>query len=604
MNVLLDALGSIMDYVKGIASNISQVFTGSDSAAILVMIIFYLIFLILFVLLCKWLVLSVKSLFRPSRSKKKKRPSNFVSEKGSTATPETAQPDSKPGQTLVSFFDFDCQLYLDLLSLKYDKVKNSVVAPDNCQQIKETKPEEIDIKEICAVLSQEEKASISASLQDVSLDVLHKLLEEESVRAAEVAGQVATARHKLAADIASRKQLTTDEFSALCDYNSGVEELLSLNAQSVITKGTLSGEYSKLVQLISDLVVVQGDLLARIQEADEKMRGVPSAVQAFDSSCEKGFFPVAEKVSAQDALLNKIKERYTAINASRVQLDTQIASCQEELVSLNKDKVLHDEKIAALQLKIDALEKLEAERLEAERRAREEEERLAREAEERRAREEAERIAREEEERRAQEEAERIAREEAERLAQEEERRANEERERAALAEKEAEDAARAAEGAEEAAAVNTVRNIVEKQASSAYCLNYDDLSPEMLAKIAARMKNNPNTAPDDTEAVTTEPGADPQAVGTTPDGVSAGEGSESGSHIETIDEQETGEEAIEDGSEPKPDYITQIKKEWAAEREHREKWEAEQARKRAEIERRRKELFGKAGSNEGTDND
>lgn len=427
-------------------------------------------------------------------------------------------------------------------------------------------------------------------------------------------------------------------------------ELLSFISELDVLRHEL---WDKTTQFNKDVISVPGKINAFSNACEQSLQAIllkANQQDALVKSLKSKYLTVTEARMKKDEEILSQQSNIDGLLKNKLVCD--------ETILIVKSKIEELEKAAAEQRAKEEAERIareEAERLERERIAKEQAERKAREEAERKAREEAERIEKErlareeaerlEKERLAREEAERIAKLEAEQKAKEEaERKAREEAERLEqerIAQKQAELAAKfeaerkareeaellenanykgsvgvsGADGSEADAdnsadpvVVNSVKEKVQQQAQSAYALSFDDIPTEMYEKIARGSSNrkinvvktvSSNESNDDIPE-SNQPEQEQEAH-------SFVASSEDGAISETTTAETDGNNSDSSVSEapassPKIDHMAELKKQWAAEKAHKEQFAAEQARKKAEEEKRKAELL-KGDLNNKTDN-
>lgn len=624
MKAIANILGSCMDYIKELARSISESFTGADSGAVLIMIVFYLAVLIILILLLKLLFKVIKGLFGMFKSKKTKSfkqgntaavsPSNKTSVDVDSAMSDVPCFSVHPQKPVFSE-DFDGQACLDLLKRKFDTVDGIEENAIELQHIIASAPEllVIDGTKNNVTVTQEEREEVSQKVADKSLIDLHRLFESESKEATITADKISILSKSLSNHCNNREKLAEEELLVLDKYNSTVGEWAALKANFDDEKGALSEEYMALFNFVSDIILQKNAVYEQIKEINNNIALIPDKLVCFDNACERLSTTLLAQLVQKEELLSSLKDNYLSVNESRTKKDEEIAGLKNDLNTLVKKKSLSDETIEAVRFKIDELKRLEAERLareEAERKAREEAERLEAEriakleAEKR----EKERVAREEAERAAKLEAEKRAREEAERLAEEKERR-NQEAQKSSepvivsQGEESIGDSADA-EGSSSQVDVSAVKEQFQKQAKNSYTLNFDDIPPEMYEKIARsaqkrkhdiskaiKVESSPVVEESFEDDVTLSTSQEPQEVDLTVPVSSS---------VEEAPNDESN--SAENASSDEKDYMAVLKEQWAAEKAHKEKWAAERAQKQAEAERRRKELSNNSSVDTNSD--
>lgn len=566
-DILISCWNYVTDYVIGIANSISEAFTGADSSSALILLIFYLSVAIIILLLLIFLVKSIRSFFATlfgKKTKKKKGAKLPVQPKQSA--PVSPAPEARVvaeerrvvpcmygnpcvrGVSLYSTEGFDGQVFLDQLSSTFNNINNSykeTFAPQRIEAIVPNLPVELDIAGE-TVLTAEDKEAFAKRVDGQDLMALRLMLSAEETKRSDIEGKINVVRGKISSRCDEREKLAREETSVLEQYNDAVEELLGLVARSEQQKELLSIEYSKLYKQISDLVVLRNELLNGIESFHERIQSVPNEVESFGSVYDSNLSAILAECVKKDGALSALNRSYKTIRDSRVKADDIIGSLQEPLVQLCNERIIQAEFVAYLRTKISELEALETARL---------------------------------------------AREEAARLNQ--------------------------GTQTQQAGAVSTVDAVmasVKEQARDAYALNYDDISPETYAKIAQYRKNIPTKAgkpadgpqaPDSgddgsaglvSESTPVEAAVEPEAA---PEIEQAGQGSDSEEPAESVESVEAVEptESVEPAEPAEPDYFAELQQQWAAERDHKKQWQAEQEQRKAEAERRMKELSGNAGA-------
>lgn len=591
MNKWTNALGSVLDYIHNFATNLAEKFTGSNSGSGLIMLIFYLVALILVLLLLKWVLRIIKDIFltiffTPSKKSRKaiKEPSNstdsdcnIIHEPTSPAE-ITAEPEQPVVQenTLPVIDNFDDAQFLDELTLSFDKFKEidkSMVQPQHF--LNAIPPLAVRVVEP-VVLSDSEQESIDERVDKKSLPELNSLLAFANKEQAEIVNKINTLNDDISKAHSERENLAKKELSALNKHNIAVDEMLSLNEDIEKGKADLSKEYFERRSFITNIEDKKTALFDSIKDIENDISLVPESVSAFTATCEERFKAFVLSLQKKSEVLDALEKDYTTLSDSRTQKDKSIDTLYDELTKATADKVFQDKYIVALSSKAEELTKIENDRL-------------------------------------AQIEAERIAKEE-ELRAKERERqaalaaKAQEEAEAKAKAEAEAKaKAAAEAAAAAQAKANNTtepksdakpstdsdldrVREQIKNQAQSSYSLNFENISPAMLEKMALTEKKKKSAA----EKIA--------KLSDTPDTVVeediAGE-SDIADEADTADEADSSEDT---NASEKPDYVSEIKQQWAAENAHKQQWKQEKARRKEEEQRRKKELSQKLSEDSFSD--
>lgn len=688
VNYLTNVLASILDFINKIATNISEKFTGEDSGAALVMLIFYLIALILILLLLKGLARVIKDFFRTifCRQKKKTAPVKPADNGATNSNNEETQlvDDSQNKKRIKNSDEFS--LIVNFGNKKYiDDLSNTLIKInefDNCafqsQHISTTIPFLSIANEDNIVLSKKEIETINQQVENKSLSELKALLKQANSEEIKIDDAVKSLNTDLSKVMKERDKLAQKELTAIEQHNNVVDALATLCDELTTSKTDLLKKHSELFDFITSLGDKKAVLLDSIKEFKKDIASVSKKTKGFDSLCEKEFKNFVRSFQQQEELLAGCKKNCKILSESRNKIDEDISAIQQKQSKAAADRALHAELVSALTAKINELEELERERLakeEAERKAREEAERLERERlareeaerlerehqakleaerleKERLAKEEAERKAREETERKAREEAERLERErlakleaerlekerfakleadrlEKERLAKEETERLERERqakleaerlEKERLAKEEAERLERerlekleaerlekerlAKEDAEKISKenvasnkeLNEIKEQIKRQQQSSYSINYEDISPEMLEKMAiaeqkkrkaaekaARLNGKSINEPEPNEK-------EGNAINNKPN--------------ETEDKNIAQNEVkSQDEAVPQTDYFAELKRQWALEEANKKRWEEEKARRKEEEQRRKKELAEKLSGNGASDN-
>ena len=282
----------------------------------------------------------------------------------------------------------------------------------------------------------------------------------------------------------------------------------------------------------------------------EYIGGLPAQIEAFTADCSSKLEAINTEMQAKHEAVAALNSSFVNLNDSRVRTDEKIVVLNGELEELAKSKFVCSEAVSAYNEKIEEFNRFEAEKQakeEAERRERLEAERKAREAEEA-----------------AKRQAEKEAKE-AVRRAQEAERAAMEAAKRAADAAKKM-DEAFAGLSPEETEAV---KKYISATSSGSYSLSFENLSPNTLTQIINSMKRKGLWPA-------------PAAAGTSD---SADETAPASAGAEPVAQQ------VQEETPPESDYLAELKKQWAAEKAHKESFQAEQRRKEAEADRRRELL-------------
>lgn len=581
MNKWLNALGSALDYLHQFASDLAEKFTGGNSGSGLIMLIFYLVALILVLLLIKFAVRIVKDIFRTiffNPRKKRRKATNVsidstdfevdINQEPATPVELPAEPEkiTVQGNSLPVIDNFNDAQFLDELTMSFDKFKeidNRMVHP---KHFLDTIPPLAAHVEKTIVLSASDKASIDERVDTKSLPELNSLLAFANKEQAEIANKINTLIDDISKAHTERENLAKKELSALNKHNIAVDEMLALNEDIDKGKAELSKDYFERRSFITNIEDKKTVLFDTINDIENDISAVPETVSTFTTACEEQFKSFVLSVQKKAEVLDALKKDYTTLSDSRAQKDERIMALYSEFDKANADKIYQDAFIDTLSLKAEELTKIEKERL-------------------------------------AQIEAERIAKEKELREKEQERQaalaaKAKEEAEAKAKAEAEAKaKAAAAAVATVQASAQNKtekqpepsvdpdldrVKEQLKNQAKSSYSLNFENISPAMLEKMVKIEKNKKSAAEkiakpsDDADATTETDVADDVAIP-----------SESNEH-------------------EKPDYVSEIKQQWAEENAHKEQWKQEKARRKEEEQRRKKELNKKlsednySGTNDG----
>jgi len=702
---LTNTLGSVLDFINGIATTISEKFTGDDSGAALVVVIFYLVALILILLLFKGVASITKDLIRVIFYRRKKKKVRVTSTDNSVvnsnnennqATINDVETFDKKKRTkddddLSLIKNFGNKKYIDDLSLTFNKINEF----DNCGIQSQHITNKIPLLSITSkdniVLSETDRAIIKNRVKDKSLNELKDLLKQANIDEAKLDNAIVSLNKDLSLALKERDKLAQQELAATEEHNNTVDSLAVLCDELTKSKSDLLEKYSELLNFITNLGEKKAILLDSIKEFKKEISSVSEKNKAFASLCDKEFKNFARSFQQKEELLAGCKKNYILLSETRNKKDEDISALQEKQSKAATDKALHTEFVSELTVKIEELTKLEQERL-----AREEAERKAREEAERKAKEEAERLERErlakleaerlEKERIAKEEAERLERErlekleaerlekerlakleaerlEKERLAKEEEERIERERqkkleaerlekerlakleaerlERERLAKMEAERLERERLAKEEALKkqeletkdvvetqsktndasesalssfdsdedLNEIKEQIKRQQQNSYFLNFDNISPEMLERMALAEKkkrmaakkaaqlNGKSILHSETKSVENKN----TDINKDVDGpISVGdEDVTTKSNEDLLNEDKPTVEVKTDAEDaPQTDYFSQLKQQWAEEEANKKRWAEEKARIEEERQRRKKELAEKLSGN------
>lgn len=621
MDVIINFINNLGKYIKDSATDITKTFTGADSGAVLVMLIFYLVILIVLILLLKIIVKIIKSFIKEFFSKKKKSSNNGDNKKDASAS-VSENSSVLSGQL---FKDFNSQNYLSVLADKYNVFKDSDVSFEVFQHIPSSTPKllAVDGMKKKIELSDVEIKEIASNFNNKNLIELQQMLKALTEEASTTEDKIALLNNSLTINCQSREKLIEDELSISKKHNSFVDELEITKSELDAIKTNLAVEYSQLFNFISDLDVQKQNLSEKVKKINEDIISIPDKIKDFTKICEEKLKELLLQSSQKETLINTLKDSFISINASRIKKDEEILKQQSDIDNLLKNKLLCEETIAVLKPKIEELMCIEAERKareEAERREREEAEKAAKAEKERIEKEqlakaeaerlERERVAKEEEERLekerlAQKRAEIAAKFEAERKAREEAELLEKEKQQSVVKNSDIAVESGSSDNDSSFVDVNIVKEKVAKQAQSSYSLNFEDLPPELYEKIARGSQNR---------KINVMKAVEPLSVADKNTNETPIVEQNYGAIIATSDISD--EEKIENDnndvdasgnedttSTEKIDHMAELKKQWAAEKAHKEQFAAEQARKKAEEERRKKELlkgdFGKNNSDE-----
>lgn len=538
-----------MDFLAGIAQNISKDFVGAESAAIFIMIIFYLVVFILILGLLMFAGNCTKRLFKTfAHPKKTKRP-NAV-EKGSPAgtapasadtvncgpeTPpsEVANIPSEPTSTSwqsVSVFSsypaldaFDGQAFLDRIKTDYKLIDEAAIALDEFQflpavSVNPISPVSLDED---TSMPETEMRSLIDSLQSKQLNDLYQLVAEEEHKQSNFVTQLDAMNQRFEDNTQSHEKLIDEEASAVKEYNTAVTSLRTLEGSLGNVKEELAVDHATVLKAIAKLAAQKTALLEDLKQAEEAARNVPDMVECFHASCLEKTAHISDALHQKSEVLSALKTCCSTIQASRINLESKISTTQEKIVILNKQKLVSSTTISLIRSRIAELEKIEAERKTAE------------------------------------EEAARLAAEEAERQKR------------------------------EEAARHEAAEARIHEVAASSYALNFDNISPETIEQLAKmrKMHDKPKTpiSKENLPSLTNDnPAEDAPAVAQTVD-ISI--------PISDSECNNASSEASSPAPEQPVDYFKELKQEWAAEKAHREAFQAEMRQKEAETAQRRKDL-------------
>ena len=557
----LSVFDTFFEFIKKSATDISHTFTSSDTSAVFVMVVFYLVLTIVLIFLIKGLIIAFKSLFKELHSNKKK---NNISKRESTVSLEddVMRPskiskdnvlDSHNEPVTALFDNFDTEACLAVLSEKYDVAKQLGANFEECVHLTSMAPKLLVLEGMkkSVVLSEDDIKEAHSAFKGQTLPELQKIMTSLKEKAFTLDQNISTLNGSLVVHCKNRAELVEEEISAFNKHNSLVDEIKSYKTNFDIKNASLSEEYSQLYDFISKISSRKQEVIKEAEKINEDVLSIADRISTFSDSCEDTARDFAIQISQTKQILAALKSSFVELNTSRINKDKEVLKIQADIDELLKNKLLCDETIATLKPELERLVLEENERLageEAARRAREEEERLER---ERIAREEAERLEkekaererlekerleREEKERKAKEEAERLAKLEAEKKAKEEaERKAQEKAEKLAkleaerLARVEAKKLAREKAEQEKLEKKRLAKETAERKALEK--AEAERLEKERIARENAEQKataivsdveadlvktdNNTNTFPNsaDSSETTTDNGADPVLV-------------------------------------------------------------------------------------------
>lgn len=502
MNFFVNILGDFMDFIQNIATKVSKAFTGADSGAVLVAIIFYLAAIILIILLTRLIFKLIKSCFC-SRRQSSTASNNLISEE--TDVSQTAPSEHN---VLSAIEEFDAPHYLDLLSSKYNKVSEGSPAFDAHKQIEDVLPEnlihstETEKKE----LSPDRLDFLSGSIEGIGRDALQQMFIQNNNKATTLSFNLSQIKKKLQDCQFEHSSLVSDETAVYENYNSGVTELFDLKGKLDTSKEHLSVEYAQIFKSISEFMELRSALFEQIQEAQSFVESLPANIKAFSDSCDSGFEEQVLELQKRDDVLNALLASYSRIKDSRLKTEEKIASLQTKADAFQDELLSCNALIELVAKKIDEYDQAEAVRLAAEQAA-----------------------------------------------LSEQQNHEKEEREASILHAKE-----NALKAATNAAAQTENSSIQTNIPCDAIAEEINHSSENLLST----------------------------AEGTASGATGAAEGGE------------------EDDAESDPiDHFGELKKQWAAERSHREKFAAERQQRAAEVEQRRREISEKYGSASGSNN-
>lgn len=624
MKYLTSALSYVLDFINKFSATISEKFTGEDSSAILIMVAFYLIVLILLLLLLKGIVNITKDLLRTIFSRHEKKKVRAVSPNNANSVKEDIQPttntvngDSVNNKKRTKNIDelslikgFGNKKYMDNLSRILEKITEF----DNCaiqsQHISTKIPLSPVTKEDNFVLSEEAKEKIKEQVEDKNLKELKILLQQVNKEELKFDNAIRTLEISLSKVMKKREKVVHQETTAIGEYNSAVDALATLCNELSKSKSDLLEKHSELFNFIVSLGDQKVVLLDSIKEFIKDISKVQRKIEDFASQSNKEYKSFVSSFQKNEERLAGFKKNYTVLSESRNQIDKEISTIQQEQSKVGTDKAFNIELASVLRAKIHELEELErehlaieeAERLEKERLAKEEAERLERERQEKL---EAEKL---EKERLAKEEAERVERE---RLAKLETERLEKER----LVKEQAEQLERDRVAKEEAEKIvkdtvdsdkelQEIKEQIKRQQQNSYSINYDDISPEMLEKMAIAEQKKRKAA----EKAAKQNGKSfNKPENTTAENYSS-ESKSDRTHddmsVETEDKAAQNVSALQEEPVPQTDHFTILKQQWAEEEANKRRWAEEKARREEEHQRKKKELAAKLSGNGTSEND
>lgn len=617
MDYLTKAFVSVMDFINNFATTISEKFTGEGSSAVLVVVIFYLVALIFILLLLKGVASILRDFFRTLFSKQKKQQKKAHDMPSDTSAVNSEQPTTtavegvenkkrtKNDDELSAIKNFGNKKYIDELSDTLKKINEF----DNCavqsQHISNTIPSSPIINEDIVVLSEKEKEKIKKQVKDKNLNELKDLLKQVNKDEQSLDDAIKSLESDLSKVLHERDKVVQQEITAIDQHNDIVDVLATLCDELTKSKADLLEKHSELFNFVTSLADKKAVLLDSIKEFKKDTASLAEKIQDFAFLSDKEFKSFVHSFQKNEERLAGFKKNYIAISESRNKMDENISALRQKQSQAVTDKACQIELASVLNIKINELEELERQRLAKEEAERAERERLAKlEAErlekERLAREEAERLERE---RLAKLEAERL---EKERLAREEAERIEREKEDA-LKKQKVETKDNIAETKTDSDNVlNEIKEQIKRQLQTSYSINYDDITPEMLEKLAiaeqkkrkatekaARINgkavNNPENTPTESSKLESQ---DNKAS------------DKNNKPAETEDKVITQNVASsQEETEPQTDYFAKLKQQWAEEEANKKRWAEEKARRKEEEERRKKELAEKLSGNETSGN-
>lgn len=545
VNTILDVLDTGLGLIWNVSAKISNAVIGDDSGKLVVVIIFYLIALIAILFLLKAFIKIIKAIFIElffgfGRKNKKAKAGNKDSGPAIPVYPvATTDPVTREIiEHITSLMSFDKEQHLPATEAALDKYK---ALENNLKQIKHITadvPQALDSEIVEEELTSDEKEFANNKIKGKSLNELIVFLSSAKKEKADLDKKTNSLKERLLKILSEREILAQKERDALTQHNYLVDTLSDFAQNYENNREALANEHTKLSGYISDVEKRAELLLKGIEDAAHSVTVVPDKTNEFIASCEEKVNSFVVEILSKEQTLSSLNNDYCIACESRVTKDAEISSLQSSLIEIIKKKVFQDYLLIVAQAKADELTKAENERLEKEKA-------------ERAARLEAERIAREESERLARE-----GREKAKAAAQA----------KIAAATKLLETNNNSNDGSSASEEdISKVKDQIKQHSQNAYSLNFENIPPEMLEKMAKAGKKRKI---------------------------------ESESTADASNEENTSESTGD-----QTDYISEIKQQWAAERAHKEEWAAELARKKAEEQRRKEELSEKLSDNGYTDN-
>ena len=592
-----------MNFIKSIILDFISLIdeaTSDPVVKLLVIGIVALIVIIIISLIIKLLKQVFHILFSPFRRKKKEKRKNKKSSKveqdqDKQAHQKNVLPDQhlQESQKLLSILDgFDTNLSSFL-------PPQDILTPIAVDSNRSTyDPDTLDCLDCNP--TEEETQQISQMLNGLSMSELREFLENAKTSAQTVEASLAADQKKYLNLVKDRKSLQKSEKSAAEKFNQEISK----------AKPEIDGYEQKLKASVQNLLFSKEILSKLIDSEKEALAALQEIRSHIIEELSKTKSVIVEHQTLTEHVLFKAKKIDELLTNSKLSADKCISEMNrnDEELRLVVNTVLNAKRKVALNQKQIQLATLAYEQKQTE-----EAERLAREEAEKKAAEEAARKA--EEERKAAEEAARKA--EAERLAQEERKRAAEEKER--LAQTEAERMAKEKAHQEAISHVQTDNReelqhsdplIASRETLSEHNnVRFSDLSrpltPEEEAAQAKAMmeaqrerrrqaalkklqEKEPSISNNGEKSANKpdEPNISSSEKESTlpPTSTSNDSSSDSSSDIDQLETHEKTDELPEDP-------MAAIKAEWAKEREHKEKFAAEQEAREAEIARRVAEM-------------